>query len=98
MIGKIVYSNAGRDSGRIFIIIGIEDENYVLLTDGNMRRLEKAKKKKIKHIIATDFSDENVSEKLQKGEKVTNADIRKGIINYLNSGIAKEVKAWREKI
>ncbi|MBQ4562494.1 MAG: KOW domain-containing RNA-binding protein [Clostridia bacterium] len=50
MIGRFAQSTAGRDEGRVFVIVGTPNENFVLLCDGELRRLEKPKRKKLKHI------------------------------------------------
>jgi LSU ribosomal protein L14E len=44
-IGRIVKSKAGRDKDRIFIIVGVADEKHVLIADGDLRKIEKPKKK-----------------------------------------------------
>jgi len=83
-IGQIVYSKAGRDSGRPFIILEIsEDGNFVYLVDGKLRRVEKPKKKKVKHIEMTDYIDTVIAEKLSSNQKVNNAEVRKAIKRYL---------------
>ncbi len=48
LIGQFVKSKAGRDKDRIFIIIEIVDEVYVRIVDGDLRRIESPKRKKIK--------------------------------------------------
>lgn len=48
-IGMLARSKAGHDSGRIYVITGIEDA-YVYLADGNVRTLDHPKKKKKKHV------------------------------------------------
>lgn len=78
-LGQVVYSKAGRDSGRKFVIVGIIDENYVLVSDGDLRRIEKAKKKKIKHIEVTENVLEQLGDKLKNNQKVANSDIRKAM-------------------
>lgn len=50
-VGQIVKSKAGRDSGKVFIIIDILDKDYVSIVDGKLRKLDNPKKKKIKHLI-----------------------------------------------
>ena len=35
-LGQIVYSIAGRDRGRYFIVVDIIDDNYVLISDGDL--------------------------------------------------------------
>lgn len=48
-IGQVVYSKAGRDCGKGFVVVAIEGE-YLYLADGATRKLESPKKKKLKHI------------------------------------------------
>ena len=78
-LGQIVYSKAGRDFGRKFIVIGIIDETYLYISDGSLRRIEKPKKKKIKHLTMTIEVIEAIQMKLNKKEKVTNSEIRKAL-------------------
>ena len=47
--GSIVLSLAGHDRARFFIVVGKEEENYLLLADGKFRPVANPKKKKIKH-------------------------------------------------
>ncbi|NLY42996.1 MAG: RNA-binding protein [Clostridiaceae bacterium] len=77
--GQIVYSMAGRDKGKYFIVIEKIDENYVYLCDGDLRKIEKPKKKKIKHIRLTGKVDRTIGEKLIAKQKVSNSEIRKSL-------------------
>ena len=63
-LGSVVFSRAGRDAGRFFIVIEIVDDNYVMIADGDIRRLSKPKKKKIKHLKATGDINQKIKEKL----------------------------------
>lgn len=54
LLGRVVYSKAGRDSGRAFIVSDIIDKEYVYVIDGDLRKIEKPKKKKVKHLNITD--------------------------------------------
>lgn len=78
-IGDLVCSDAGRDAKKKFIVIGKEDDDYVLLSDGKVRRIEKPKKKKIKHIRSMNINIKKVAEAIKQGKKISNADIRKAI-------------------
>lgn len=49
-IHSVVLSMAGRDSGRLFAVVGFADANHALIADGRLRRLEKPKKKKLRHL------------------------------------------------
>ena len=79
--GQIIKSKAGRDKGKLFIIVKIEEE-YVYLTDGNLRRVENPKKKKVKHIQSINIVLPNIQEKIVNHEKITNAEIRKQLTLY----------------
>lgn len=76
-LGRLVYSRAGRDEGKLFIIIDILDDNYVYVSDGSLRPIEKPKKKKIKHLVFTKEVAEDIKSMLLSGEKISNAEIKK---------------------
>ena len=50
--GRVVISRNGRDKGIRFIVISSEN-NYVYISDGVLRKLERQKKKKIVHVRLT---------------------------------------------
>ena len=47
LVGSVVWSKAGRDKGKTYIIVGTLDDKYVLVCDGVTRNLERPKKKKL---------------------------------------------------
>lgn len=49
MTGWLAYSLAGHDKGSLYVIVK-EEKDYLWLSDGNVRPLEKPKKKNKKHI------------------------------------------------
>lgn len=63
--GSLVYSRAGRDKGTLFVVLAIEGD-WVYLADGDTRRAQKPKKKKLKHINKTnkvaELDFENISD------------------------------------
>lgn len=81
-LGELVYSKAGRDAGRKFIVVKIIDENYVLISDGDLRKIEKPKKKKVKHIESCGVVDYSLKEKLENNLRVSNSCIRKQVELY----------------
>ena len=48
--GDFVVSRCGRDGGRLFIVTGLCGSEYALIADGKFRKVEKPKKKKLKHV------------------------------------------------
>ena len=83
-IGRVVCSKSGRDEGRSFIIVGIINNDYVYISDGDLRRVEKPKKKKIRHLDITNISAEEIKNLIQIGERVENGMVRK-FLQSINS-------------
>ena len=81
-IGQYVRSKAGRDKNHVFVVIGLVDHEYVLLSDGDVRRIEKPKKKKCKHLFEFNQKSEVVREKIKDDKKLTNLMIRKEIEKF----------------
>jgi len=80
-IADIVISKNGRDAGKRFIVVSVENE-YSLIADGKGRRYEKPKRKKNKHLELEDKADSQITKRLQDGEKVTNSEIRRYLAGY----------------
>lgn len=83
-IGRLAYSMSGRDKGKLFIIIGIINNEYVYISDGELRPTERPKKKKIKHLNITNDIAENIKDVLLAGDKVSNSTVKK-VIQLMNS-------------
>ena len=47
--GMLAKSKAGHDTGKVYVIIEVDD-TYVYLADGSIRTLDRLKKKKKKHV------------------------------------------------
>jgi ribosomal protein L14E/L6E/L27E len=69
-VGSLVTSKAGRDTGRIYMILRFVDDNYVELVDGNHRKMRNPKLKKIKHLISLSITLEKIKTKLEENLKV----------------------------
>ncbi len=81
MTGMFATSLAGHDKGQIYVIIKEEDE-YVYLADGHIRKVEKPKKKKKKHVqIIKTGLDAQLTEKIRAQETVYNEEIRHALKN-----------------
>ena len=76
-IGQVVFSKCGRDKGRAFVVLSVEGE-YVFLADGQLRPLNKPKKKKVRHIQPTRSF---VGIEANPGG-LTDADIRKCLLPF----------------
>ncbi len=81
-IGSVVYSRAGRDEGNFFMVLEIVDDSYVLITDGNIRKLASPKKKKIKHLKNTGEVLTSIAEKVLIGNRIYDAEIFSALRKY----------------
>ncbi len=75
-IGQFVRSKAGRDKGRVFIIVDVIDDQYVLVADGDLRRIGNPKKKKVKHLAKFNLLSELIVRRNNQNLTVTNLMLR----------------------
>jgi large subunit ribosomal protein L14e len=78
-LGAVVLSKAGRDAGRYFVVVGKVDSQYVLVADGDLRKIQNPKKKKIKHLDVKPVTIPTVKEKLIRGSGLWDAEIRRDL-------------------
>lgn len=83
-IGQFVKSKAGRDKGNVLIVFGIVDEQYVLVVDGDLRKLEKPKKKKVKHLSKIGDVDMEIQNVMTADQPFNNAWLRKKVADRLD--------------
>ncbi|MBR3569193.1 MAG: KOW domain-containing RNA-binding protein [Oscillibacter sp.] len=87
---NIVRSGAGRDKGKLFVVLGVEGE-YLLLADGKSRKLEAPKRKKRRHALFVAADDENrLSKKIKAGERITNSELRRALAAYRDAEAVQE--------
>ena len=80
----IILSTAGRDQGKLFYVIGTEGA-YALIANGKERKIEHPKRKKLKHIRRVTRTNSRVAEKLAKGDKVLNSELRRDLAVFRQS-------------
>ena len=51
-VGSAVRSCAGRDKGRFMAVMALE-EGYAMVADGRLRKIERPKRKKLRHLKLT---------------------------------------------
>ena len=78
---NIVRSDAGRDAGKLFVVLAVEGE-YLLLADGKSRKVESPKRKKRRHVLFVAAEESRLSEKIRSKEKVTNSELRRTLAAY----------------
>lgn len=77
----IIVSLAGRDKGKFFYVMDVED-NYVLIADGKGRKLENPKRKKLKHVRRVTRTETRVADKILRGDKVLNSELRRDLATF----------------
>ena len=77
----IIVSLAGRDKGKFFYVMEVDGE-YVLLADGKGRKLENPKRKKLKHVRRVTRTETRVADKIQRGDKVLNSELRRDLATF----------------
>jgi len=76
-VGQAVKSKAGRDKGRILFVVETADEDHVLVADGDMRRIERPKMKKARHLVKLSAFSYELASKIENGDKINDAFLRK---------------------
>lgn len=84
MIGQFATSKAGHDKGRLYVVVGQEDD-FVYLSDGRLKGPDRPKKKRRKHIQPINARvEDSLQERLRAGEKVYPEEIKYALKQYLS--------------
>ena len=75
-IGSIVFSKAGRDMGRPFLVIQEIDKDFVMVADGKLRTMDRLKTKRRKHLKPTGEVVQELRERLSTGKPVFDHEVR----------------------
>ncbi len=73
--------------GKAFVVIGVINERFLSICDGELRKMENPKKKNICHVQMTSMKANEVLEYLRKGEKPPNHVIKKNIKQLIDKGL-----------
>ena len=74
--GRVVFSKKGRDKTRYFVVLYTLDADFVMICDGETRKLDKMKKKRIRHLDSCPHEFPALIEMYRQGT-LKDADIRK---------------------
>lgn len=89
-----MYSKNGRDKGRIFVVVQVVNERFVLLADGDLRKIENPKAKNIKHVQITKMWADDVLACIKRGERPDNHLIRKNLKRLQEAGEIDGKEVW----
>ena len=83
MIGQFVTSKAGHDKGTLYVVTAEEDD-FVYLCDGRLKRLDTPKKKRRIHIQPVNRTvEKELLERLSGGGRVCDEEIKYAIKQYV---------------
>ena len=74
--GSVVRSKAGRDQGRLFLVVEEVDDDFVMIANGDLRKMDRLKKKRRKHLKPTGTVIQALKDRLSRGEKVEDHELR----------------------
>lgn len=80
--GAVVYSLKGRDAGAYYVCVAEADDKFVFVCDGKTHRLNRPKKKNIKHLKHTGKSLDVIAAKLKENKKVFDSEINSSLRNF----------------
>jgi ribosomal protein L14E/L6E/L27E len=75
-IGRVVQILRGKEEGNYAVIVGIVDERFVLIADGDKRRFDQPKKKNVLHLLMQPVVSHEVTDSMRETGRVTNAKLR----------------------
>lgn len=85
-IGQVVQSICGRDAGKFFLVLALQG-GFALIADGKVHKIEKPKRKKLKHLQLIPASSENMNRINYNDLQSQNAFLRKELqkLGYSNT-------------
>lgn len=80
-----MYSVAGRDKDRAFVVLKVDHRGYLILADGDARKIGQPKVKNPKHIRKTSLVLTEIRDMLLAGEQPENHVLRSSIRQLLGT-------------
>lgn len=78
-LGQLVISQAGRDKGHIYVVVGYGNPPFILVADGRNRKAAEPKKKNIRHVKPIGSIALDVAHKLEQNGSITDEQLRQTI-------------------
>ena len=75
-VGSVVISKAGRDQGRLFLVVEEVDADFVMVANGALRKLDRLKKKRRKHLKPAGRIVPELRDRLANGPAVQDHELR----------------------
>ncbi|MCD7728309.1 MAG: KOW domain-containing RNA-binding protein [Clostridia bacterium] len=81
-VGGVCKSTQGRDAGKYYIIKEVLANGYVLVSDGDCKKLAAPKKKSLKHLHILPEREDAIGDKLAAGARVFDSEIYSALKKY----------------
>ncbi|MCM1193539.1 MAG: KOW domain-containing RNA-binding protein [Butyrivibrio sp.] len=91
MTGQFAVSKAGHDKGALYVVVA-EEGDFVYLSDGRLRRPDRPKKKRRKHIQSINAEAEELKARLLAGGTVRPEEVRYAIKQFESNRTNKTVE------
>ena len=76
--GSVVLSKKGRDKSRVFVVLYTLDADFVLIVDGDLRKVDHPKKKKRLHLSSLPIMLPELTELADQG-RLKDSDVRNAL-------------------
>lgn len=83
--GRVVFSKKGRDKGRYFVVLYAVDADFVMMTDGDTRKVDHLKKKRRKHLNALPHEAMEIISLWKEG-RLKDSDVRRVLWPIVHDG------------
>ena len=93
--GRVVFSKKGRDKTRYFVVLYTVDADFVVISDGDTRKLDHLKKKRRKHLESCPIEAPELIESFQAGT-LKDSDIRKVLFPLIKGKSEETLNNMRE--
>ena len=80
--GSAVISKKGRDKGRVFVVLYWLGTDFLMLCDGDLRKVDHPKKKKRLHVTALPFTLTGIVDLYSAGQ-LKDSDVRKALSDVI---------------
>lgn len=81
-VGSIVYSKAGRDRGKCYIIVRFDEKGYAFVANGEEKTLASPKRKNLRHLDSGGEINQVIGDKLLSGKQVFDSEIKSALRAY----------------
>ncbi len=85
LVGMVVTSQAGRDAGDRYVVVGAAGADMVLVADGRRRGTDRPKKKNVKHLVVHGPAGQLAS-RLREGGRVSDEELRAALASVQEGG------------